>query len=276
MANQRDEFPIQIKRILAERVSYKCSNPNCQKSTIGPAEVAAKSVSIGVAAHITAASVGGPRYNPLLSSAERADINNGIWLCVSCSVLIDKDILRHNVELLEEWKSNAEERSRALLNKSASNSGRRPKVHCALIWKAAESVNLGYITNQINQEKFINDDIQIYCLAKWYYSFVIINNSSSPVFNVKIMQSGNYELKIKNTMSAFNNLAPLAEIKLDCQLETYYMILPVDRGIKDKIADRYPPELTSIKIELSYEDESEYKLKTIMTYIGGEPLNYFL
>jgi hypothetical protein len=66
-------------------------------------------LNIGVAAHITAASPGGPRYDPNLSAEDRKSPDNGIWLCQSCAKLIDSDQQRYTVSLLREWKRLAEE-----------------------------------------------------------------------------------------------------------------------------------------------------------------------
>lgn len=85
-----------------------CSNPGCRKPTCGPREDPAKSINIGVAAHITAASPGGVRYNSSLSEAERTSIENGIWLCQNCAKLIDNDKDRYSVSCLREWKARAE------------------------------------------------------------------------------------------------------------------------------------------------------------------------
>jgi len=104
----RDDFKITIKQTLAKRVNYLCSNPNCRKPTAGPNINPEKATLIGVAAHISAASTNGPRYNPNLDSEERKSINNGIWLCNNCGTLIDKNELHYTVELLREWKSEAE------------------------------------------------------------------------------------------------------------------------------------------------------------------------
>lgn len=48
---------------MAERVGYLCSNPNCRNHTVGPNQQSEKSTKIGEAEHITAAAVGGPRYD---------------------------------------------------------------------------------------------------------------------------------------------------------------------------------------------------------------------
>ena len=107
----RDDFPISIKEMLAKRVGFLCSNPDCQKPTSGPQEDPSKAINIGVASHISAASVGGPRYNSDLTPAERASIANGIWLCQNCGKLIDNDSVRYSVNLLNSWKAIAEDRA---------------------------------------------------------------------------------------------------------------------------------------------------------------------
>lgn len=104
----RDDFTLKIKEILAKRVGFKCSNPNCRKLTSGPAEDQNKAVNIGVAAHIAAASGGGKRYDLNQTSAERSDISNAIWLCQNCSKLIDSDEPRYTVALLKKWKELSE------------------------------------------------------------------------------------------------------------------------------------------------------------------------
>jgi hypothetical protein len=104
----RDEFRRQVLQTLADRVGLHCSNPECRKLTSGPATDPKRATKIGVAAHITAASPGGPRYNPTLTTAERTSIDNGIWLCHSCATLIDRDPARFPITLLQQWKQRAE------------------------------------------------------------------------------------------------------------------------------------------------------------------------
>lgn len=112
----RDEFTASIKRILATRTGHLCSNPGCHRSTAGPGVTPDATVNIGVAAHITAASPGttevpAPRYDKTLTTQQRSDISNGIWLCQICAKLIDADVQRFSADLLQKWKKDAEERA---------------------------------------------------------------------------------------------------------------------------------------------------------------------
>jgi hypothetical protein len=100
----RDDFVEQIRRALALRVGHQCSRPECSASTTGPQDDQEKSINLGVAAHITAASVGGPRYDPALTSGDRSSAGNGIWLCQNCAKLIDNDESRFPVSLLRDGK----------------------------------------------------------------------------------------------------------------------------------------------------------------------------
>lgn len=104
----RDDFSKATKELLAKRVGHRCSNPQCRKPTSGPQKDPSGVVNLGVAAHITAASVGGPRYDATLTQEQRIDSSNGIWLCQTCSKLIDSDIDRFSLEVIESWKRSAE------------------------------------------------------------------------------------------------------------------------------------------------------------------------
>ena len=61
----RDDFDEKTKEILARRAGFRCSNPKCRKLTTGPQANPARTINIGVAAHIAAASPGGKRYDPI-------------------------------------------------------------------------------------------------------------------------------------------------------------------------------------------------------------------
>ena len=80
-------------------------------STSGPALNEEGTINIGVGAHIAAASRGGPRDDANMKAAERSSGANGIWLCQSCSKLVDLDENRYTVALLHRWKSDAVQRA---------------------------------------------------------------------------------------------------------------------------------------------------------------------
>lgn len=106
----RDDFKAAVVRELAARAGNRCSNPSCLRPTNGP-DGALGVASIGVAAHVSAAAAGGPRFDHRLSPIERSDASNGIWLCQTCSRLVDTDVASHPVSVLEDWKKLAEVRA---------------------------------------------------------------------------------------------------------------------------------------------------------------------
>lgn len=122
-----DDFSEPVKRALASRVGNVCSNPECRALTSGPQEDPAKVLNIGVAAHITAASAGGPRYDPDLLPEERRGPSNGVWLCQNCAKLVDNDPARFTVELLRGWKTSAEAEARSRIGKT-SPAGSAPTI----------------------------------------------------------------------------------------------------------------------------------------------------
>lgn len=128
----RDEFTDDVKRILAARVGNMCSNPDCRALTSGPQIDPSKSLNVGVAAHITAASPGGPRHDPFLSPEDRRSADNGIWLCQNCGKLIDNDASRCTPELLRAWKVVAEDAARARVGRAGSGLGDESGKHASV------------------------------------------------------------------------------------------------------------------------------------------------
>ena len=104
----RDNFTEKTKRVLQDRSGNRCSNPDCNSPTSGPNADPEKATRTGVAAHISAASPKGPRYNEALTSSQRKSALNGIWLCTKCGDFIDDDYLNYPESLLRQWKAQAE------------------------------------------------------------------------------------------------------------------------------------------------------------------------
>ena len=131
----RDDFDKETKETLARRVSFLCSNPKCNKPTSGPQTDPYKAINLGVAAHITAASPGGARYDMSLSPEHRKSIDNGIWLCQNCAKLVDNDEHRYTINCLRTWKVRAEKK--ALLE--LENPSRRLSGQSLIIYKHIKS-----------------------------------------------------------------------------------------------------------------------------------------
>src|SRR2546426_380798 len=139
----RDDFSKTATEALGKRVGFLCSNPECRQPTTGPQEKQGAVINIGVAAHLTAAAPGGPRYDATLSTDQRRSISNGIWLCQSCAKLVDSDERRFTLEVLREWRDHAE-RSALEKIRGVAPLGRRVAVlrrtlvgHTNVVWDVA-------------------------------------------------------------------------------------------------------------------------------------------
>jgi|GEM_PF-2495104 hypothetical protein len=101
----RDDFSDLTKIELLVRAANLCSR--CHVFTVGSTDAGDRKNSIGVAAHICAAA-GGPgakRFDASQTKAQRRHFDNGIWLCYSCSKLIDNEETFHTVAHLKEMKA---------------------------------------------------------------------------------------------------------------------------------------------------------------------------
>lgn len=105
----RDNFSPKTRTALALRAGYRCAFSKCGIATAGPSDESSdKHVSIGVAAHITAAAPGGERYNPDMTQEQRSSIENGIWLCQTHSRLIDVNPAAYPTSILHQMKAEHE------------------------------------------------------------------------------------------------------------------------------------------------------------------------
>src|SRR5574337_977426 len=113
-----NEFPKPVKELLAKQAGQVCSK--CKRNTSGGTSNPQKATIIGEAAHIEGARPSDRRYNPKMTSEERSNIRNGIWLCASCHKEIDDDPKKFTVELLQEMKKHHED---SVLNNSFRGQG---------------------------------------------------------------------------------------------------------------------------------------------------------
>ena len=90
---------------LAKRAGYICTYPDCRRMTIaGSADRKSGLTIVGVAAHITAAAPGGPRYDPLMKREERSSELNGIWMCQTHAKFVDDNPSVCAIDELQRWK----------------------------------------------------------------------------------------------------------------------------------------------------------------------------
>jgi hypothetical protein len=118
--SERDDFTRSTVCTLQRRAAFICSNPDCRHLTVAPSETSdSECVYVGQAAHITAASEGGPRFDVSLTPEQRKHISNAIFLCASCATRIDNNNgADFPADLLKRWKEAHETWVKDNLNKN--------------------------------------------------------------------------------------------------------------------------------------------------------------
>lgn len=275
----RDDFPNKVKDILAKRAGFLCSNPHCRKLTVGSNEDFNKATSIGIAAHITAASAGGPRFDNTLSSEERSRIDNGIWLCSNCASLIDRDPEKYTEEFLRSWKQLAElESSEHLLGKKLVINSEAPYLEADLIFSGGSRLPRGYSKrNPLKTDKDgnyfydISENPIIHWSLIWKYDLVLHNQSSHPAFNIKIESIGDVHFTYLEEIKRINSLAPLQPLKLKTKYEDYLegTGIEADRILKPRI----PSKFDGMQLRLTYLSEHGVRHITLVTFRDSELFN---
>jgi len=303
----RDDFSRPTIDTLAKRAGYLCSNPECRRLTIGANEEPNKSTSIGIAAHITAAAEGGPRYNMELDIDERSDISNGIWLCSNCATLIDKDPKKYTVAILYQWKGGIEAESRMKLsgayNKTLvveeavaknepiiSESIPQPQAQIKtsvqynpilevdLAGQGRSRFNKGYSMKnptEMHDGQLVmvpgNEPI-IYWGLSWRYNLVIYNNSNYAAYNVKIENVSEIVFSEFEQLARINNIPPLGNRDLGLRYEDW--IEGVYYEADAMLATRYPENFNGkLVFRLTYYDEARGEHVSFVEFKDGEIIN---
>lgn len=115
-----NDFKKLTVELLAKQAGQTCSR--CKRHTSGGNSNPQKATIVGEAAHIEGARLSDRRYNPQMTTEERSNIKNGIWLCNSCHKEIDDDPIKYSVELLHKMKV---EHEGSILNLTSSGQGGR-------------------------------------------------------------------------------------------------------------------------------------------------------
>lgn len=99
-------FTQKVRDQIARGAGHQCSFPRCNRRTVGPGPASEYVSNSGYAAHIYAASAGGPRGQGGLTADELRAPSNGIWLCGIHAKLVDNnDGVSYPPELLLSYKA---------------------------------------------------------------------------------------------------------------------------------------------------------------------------
>jgi|ERR1017187_988615 hypothetical protein len=188
----RDDFADAIKRTIGQRVNNRCSNPTCGAQTAGPQIDPTKALNIGVAAHITAASPGGARYDRVLTDDERSHPSNAIWLCQSCAKLIDNDPLRYTVDLLRQWKREAEEAAFSVIGRTTTDHSSR------------------YLSDLARLQKWVKISIRPAVPRRFESETYVIETSEGNFIDVKRI---GFDQQLRVPMSAVLKVHDVGELK---------------------------------------------------------------
>lgn len=272
--SSRDNFSQKVITALAGRVAYRCSNPFCRRATIGPHTIKDKTTSIGVAAHITAASPGGPRYDASLSGIQRKSIENGIWLCSNCATLIDKDEKHFPVTYLKGWRTETEDYAAHQLINTTPLVVSRPKIEAILLYQRGISSNEGF-AERIASGIINIEEAKLIISASRYYTLHLINNSSIPAININLQQIGATQLILNDAILVVNNLGAFLERKINCQLSNFYIMTGEERVASERAELAYPEELSDLQLSINYANEQGQQFRTLTSFNGKQLNNVF-
>lgn len=231
----RCDFPQSVKDLLCIGVSGHCSI--CGECTTWVNDDNNKKTNVGEAAHIEAASVGGPRYNPNQTEEQRSSYENGIWLCSNCHSKVDKDETKYTVDILRCYKNNAimqaRKNARELLegkkNIGVADFGRTMLSLYSTLYSCQESIH-EYITKLY---KFSDAFFQEYRVANTFYT----------------------------------------ELSADIELRTH-TIFPILSSIRSKLwGTRIPPLLNCIQEGRLYLTSSHEMEQNYLNIIGNCPVS---
>ncbi len=240
------------------------------------------------AAHIYAASPGGPRYNPELSDDACRSIENGIWLCRKHARVIDVGHKVYAAQTLKTWKKSAELRARYVLLGGDTDQAALPSVllrlgHrlvCWVRWLAIEHLQwtfevVAFVEGSIQ-------DLQMYCSSfsqmPSYNRFVIIESQGDgrclEGIHLKVEQGQRVLLECfvgpKAPRSIHQDMADFA-LDSDFDLETYQGDLHVVTGTEAAI------QAITLSLSLQYGDLKEFpdegsEFRWILAHYQHDPL----
>lgn len=186
----RDDFLQSTITVMRQRAGEVCSNPECLAPTAAPCG-SDKVTSIGVAAHIHAAAPGGKRYMAGMTEEQRRHIDNGLWLCSNCSIMIDRDVEVYPPERLFEWKRSAGNRATEVLGKRPRSAEESMKKLIEALDKRQPKLSLAQsiVRAHREQEEFLEGLDQRFSVS----SHLI---DGRPCIEIKAKETVNVQIKV--------------------------------------------------------------------------------
>ena len=229
----RLEFSTKTKLVLAQRVGYRCSCPECNNITIGPGDAPGSVVVLGEAAHIVGAVKSednlSPRADPTKTDEYIKNLDNGIWLCRHHHRLVDSKEKRYTVEELKKWKTQAEAKQEELMQQKEPIFVEKyiyPKIHTdkgidTTRFKNKEWCLLAYLMDaheiggfsRVKLSRFFERDDDGHCFEDDYQSWMSDNNIDSKVSQIRFGDFFNE--KQADIREIGNNLVGLVKVKSD-------------------------------------------------------------
>lgn len=226
---KENDFTKKVIDTLAKRAGNRCSNPDCNKNTIGPGSSSREDIAcIGVAAHIHAASPGGPRFDSLLNEKQLSSIDNAIHLCQDCAHLVDTNHGNaYPADLLKKWKDDNENKTRENIGKRTQES---IKPYIGFTYSKIEleknitgdgtsfQPKFSICDKHINNQTFICLNPGIYRI-RWHLNLENITDQESAT--VKIISSNEVfkiDYPVPNLKTSDDKISLRGEKKLECNL----------------------------------------------------------
>tara|TARA_B100000929_G_scaffold5347_1_gene4504 strand:+ start:702 stop:1337 length:636 start_codon:yes stop_codon:yes gene_type:complete len=207
-----------------------------------------------------------------LTPDERISITNGIWLCHSCSVLIDRDEDTYKTETLEKWKEDAEKEMQQRIE-GISNNTATPFIEVDLIWTHGGRMNNGFSSKNLEMEQPIpaGTDLYAHWNLRWNFSFVIHNNSEVPAYNLKLIENEKLKFNYLEKLPKINNIQPFKSTEVQANYARYFhgKSEEADKILKPWI----PEELSGLTVEIIYFDSGRNEHKTVFEIDSGEITN---
>lgn len=144
-----ENFSAKVIERLRNRVGLRCSNPDCRRPTAAPGPGEIGVTLVGEAAHIHAASAGGPRYLATMGTEERRSIDNALWLCSICHIKVDRNPHQFDAALLKDWKRRAELSATAELGQQLPTAADAQRLLMAALDASPRHLPLNAIANVV-------------------------------------------------------------------------------------------------------------------------------